>query len=322
MDAQGAHAPPDRELQPRPPPGAQRRLVRDPPRGVLRRDRPQRKRQEHAAALYRGHPRAGRRRDRRRRSARAVHRAGRGLPPAARGPGQRRGRGNPDGAAPSGGAAAFPERDQLRRARGLRRDAARQLLLGDAGSPRLLHVVPGRRRPPAVRRGPGRGRRALPAQVHGHLRAPDRPRAHDRLRDPQPGHREEVRRPGPAARPRRGGRARRAGRRARGVRAAQPRAREHPGRHFGADCRSGGAAGARAPGVRGGRRRAPGSRVPDPALRRRLAGPRPRRVQAPLPRLDRRLRLVAGAAAPDVPGPLLRLGRGSSTRAATSPTTS
>ena len=59
--------------------------------------------------------------------------------------------------------------DRVRRAGGLRRPQAQELLLGDDGAVRVLGDGPGRRRHHADRRGPGRRRRGIRPEVHGRL---------------------------------------------------------------------------------------------------------------------------------------------------------
>ena len=93
------------------------------------------------------------------------------------------------------------------------------------------------------------GDEVFKAQVHGHLRAADRARPHDRLRQPHAGHRAEVLRPGAAARPRAGRGPRRAGGGAGALRGAEPRLRARARGGRGAPRRepTGGRAGASRP---------------------------------------------------------------------------
>ena len=93
--------------------------------------------------------------------------------------------------------------DRVRRARGVRRPEAQELLLGDAGPPRLRDHDPGRRRHPADRRGARGRRRRLPAEVHGRLSRDPRLRAHRRPGHPRHGGGRAVLPPRDAARPRR-----------------------------------------------------------------------------------------------------------------------
>ena len=103
--------------------------------------------------------------DRDRRTAVAVHRAGGGLQPRPDRSRQRdhqRDHARPDAA---GGAGALRLDHRVRRARGVRRPEAEELLVRHERAARLLRGDPGRRGRAAGGRGPGRGRRVVPAQV-------------------------------------------------------------------------------------------------------------------------------------------------------------
>ena len=76
---------------------------------------------------------------------------------------------------------------RLRRAPGVRRAEAEELLLGDDGAPRLLGDDPGRRRHPADRRGAGGRRCRLPAEVRRRLPRDARRGQDDRARHPRHG---------------------------------------------------------------------------------------------------------------------------------------
>ena len=67
------------------------------------------------------------------------------------------------------GPAAAGRRDRVRRARGVRRPQAQELLVGDDGPARVRGDGPGRRRHHADRRGAGRRRRRVRPEVHGRL---------------------------------------------------------------------------------------------------------------------------------------------------------
>ena len=73
------------------------------------------------------------------------------------------------GLTPQRGARPARRGHRVRRARGVRRPEAEELLLGDAGPARLLGDDPGRRRHPADRRGARGRRRRLPAEVRRRL---------------------------------------------------------------------------------------------------------------------------------------------------------
>ena len=104
----------------------------------------------------------------------------------------------------------FDEVHRLRRARGLRRPQAQELLVGHAGAAGVRADGAGRRRRPADRRGAGGGRRRLPAEVHGRLLRPARARQDDRPRDPRHDDGPALLPPGPAPQRGRGGVGRRA----------------------------------------------------------------------------------------------------------------
>ena len=76
--------------------------------------------------------------------------------------------------------------DRVRRARALPRREAEEPLVRHDGAPRLRHRAARRRRHAAARRGPGRRRRAVPAQVHRRLRRPQAPAQDDRPGQPRP----------------------------------------------------------------------------------------------------------------------------------------
>ena len=84
---------------------------------------------------------------------------------------------------------------RLRRARGVHGPEAQELLLGHAGAHRLLGGHPRQGRHPAHRRGAGRRRRRLSAQVLRALPRPQEERHDDRLRHPRHGRRAPVLRP-------------------------------------------------------------------------------------------------------------------------------
>ena len=86
------------------------------------------------------------------------------------------------GLSPARGAGALRPHHRLRRARGVRRPEAQELLLGDARAPGVLGDDPGRRRHPADRRGAGGGRRVLPAEVLRRLQPDEGRGPHDPLR--------------------------------------------------------------------------------------------------------------------------------------------
>ena len=76
---------------------------------------------------------------------------------------------------------------RVRRARGIRRPEAEELLLGDAGPARLLGDARGRRRRAADRRGAGGRRRLLPAEVRRRLPRDESGGQDDRPRHPRDG---------------------------------------------------------------------------------------------------------------------------------------
>ena len=192
--------------------GARRRLVHGPEGRVLRDRRPQRLRQEHAAEV------PGRDLPRRRgpdphaRAPVDVHRARRRLQP---GPGGARQRPDQrDHARPhaEGGAAPLRQHHRVRRARGVRRPQAQELLVGHAGPARVQRDDPGRRRHPADRRGARGRRRGVPAEVLRRVPADEGRGQDDPVRHPRHGRGLAVLRPRDADRPRPRGADRRAGR--------------------------------------------------------------------------------------------------------------
>ena len=122
-----------------------------------------------------------------RRSRRPVHRARGRLQPRAERARQRAPQRRDDGPHRQGGAASLRRGDRVRRARGVQRAEAEELLLGNAGTARLLVDDPGRRRRAADRRGARRRRRRLPAEVLRRLRPPPPGGPHDRPRHPRHG---------------------------------------------------------------------------------------------------------------------------------------
>ena len=94
-----------------------------------------------------------------------VHRARRRLQPRPRGARQRRHQRVMLGLSPREAARAVRPRHRVRRARGVRRPQAQELLVRDARPARVLGHDPGRRRRPADRRGARRRRRRVPAEV-------------------------------------------------------------------------------------------------------------------------------------------------------------
>ena len=89
------------------------------------------------------------------------------------------------GLTPARGTAPLRRGDRVRRARGLRRAEAQELLVRDGDAPGVLGHGPGRRRGDAGRRGPGGRRRLVRPEVQRRLRAharrgPDDPVRHTR----------------------------------------------------------------------------------------------------------------------------------------------
>ena len=89
------------------------------------------------------------------------------------------------GPEPGAGARALRRRDRVRRARGVRRPQAQELLLGNAGAAGLLADGPERRRGAADRRGARGRRRGLPAEVLQRVLPPARRGPDDHPRDPR-----------------------------------------------------------------------------------------------------------------------------------------
>ena len=100
----------------------------------------------------------------------------------------------------------FDAHHRVRRARGVRRPEAQELLLGHAGAARIQRDEPRGRRCAAHRRGAGGGRRRLPAEVLRRLPPAPGGGEDDPLRDPRHGRGGSLLRPRHAARARpRGG---------------------------------------------------------------------------------------------------------------------
>ena len=118
---------------------------------------------------------------------------------------------------------------RFRRTRRVHRPEAEELLLGDAGPPRLLADDAGRRRRAADRRGPRRRRRGLPAEVRRRVPRDESEGQDDRPRHPLDGHRQDLLRPGDADRRRRPDDDRRPDRGRRPVPAAELRADDRRG---------------------------------------------------------------------------------------------
>ena len=149
------------------------------------------------------------RRDRGQRAPVHLHRAWRRLQPRPRGGGQRRAERDPAGPRPARGARARRQRDRVRRARGVPRPEAQELLVRDVRAACVRRDDPGGRRHPPDRRG-ARGRRCrLPAEVLHGVRAPARRGPHDRVRHARHARRQPVLPPRAAAGARRGDRDRR-----------------------------------------------------------------------------------------------------------------
>ena len=208
----------------------QRRQRRDRPGRVLRHRGQERLRQEHVAEDPRGDLRRRRGRGRGQRPAVAVHRARRRLQPGAD-----RARERPDQrdhARPhaQAGARALRRDHRLRRARGLHRPQAQELLVGHERATRLRGRDPGRRRHPARRRGARGRRRRLPAEVLRAVPGAQGRRAHDRLRHPRHVGGRALLRPRDAAGEGRARRARRPAPRRQGLQPAQLRAHRAPRR--------------------------------------------------------------------------------------------
>ena len=117
--------------------------------------------QEHAAEDPRQHLPRRRGPGPRRRPPRAVHRARGRLQPGADRARERRAQRRADGTHPAGGAARPRRGARVRRARGVRRPQAQELLVGHDGPLRVRRHGPGRRRRDADRRGARRRRRGV-----------------------------------------------------------------------------------------------------------------------------------------------------------------
>ena len=214
--AQGARAAPFSRARPGHAARAARRLLRCRAGRVLRHRRAQRLGQVDAAEVHGGDLRDRWRRDLHQRPPVDVHRARRRLQPRPAGARQRGPQRDDARALAARGRPALRRGHRLRRARGLRRPEAQELLVGHGGSPRVLGDDPGRRRHPAHRRGARGRRRRLPAEVLRRVRADPRAGAHGAARHPRHGSGAALLRPGDAAgeRPHR--------------RAGRSRARRHP----------------------------------------------------------------------------------------------
>ena len=150
------------------------------------------------AGIYAGRQRA----DHDRRAAHAVHRAGSRLQHGADRAGQRDHQRRHDGPEPGAGARELRRGDRVRRAGGLPRPQAQELLLGDAGAPGLLADGPERRRGAADRRGARRRRRRVPAEVLQRVLPPARRGPDDHPRHPRHDHDRALLPPRDAARAR------------------------------------------------------------------------------------------------------------------------
>ena len=134
------------------------------------------------------------------------------------------------GLTPERGARPPRRGDRVRRARGVRRPEAEELLVGDAGAAGLLGDAPGRRRRAADRRGAGGRRRRLPAEVRRRLPRDESRRQDDRPRHPRDGDGRGLLPPGDADRRRqdRGHRRARRGRARSTCGSTSPRTRRRP----------------------------------------------------------------------------------------------
>ncbi|CAA9475536.1 MAG: Teichoic acid export ATP-binding protein TagH, partial [uncultured Solirubrobacteraceae bacterium] len=191
-------------------PRRRRRVGGDRRGRVLRHRRPQRLGQEHAAQVPRGYLSGRHRAGRHQRPPVAVHRARRGLQPRAQRPRERRHQRDHARPHPPPGAGALRRDHRLRRARGVRRPSAEELLVRHERAARLRGGHPGRRRDPARRRGARGRRRRLPAEVLRRVPPHEGRAPHDRLRHPRHERGRALLRPGDADRARRGADDRRA----------------------------------------------------------------------------------------------------------------
>ncbi len=208
--AQGARAAPAAAHGPRGVPGPARRLLQRRQRRVLRHRGAQRQRQVDAAQVPGRHLRHRPRAHLRQRAHVHVHRAGGRLqqrPARAR---QRDDQRDDAGPVAARGAPPLRRGDRLRRAARVRGPQAEELLVGHGGAPGLQRDDAGRRRGAADRRGAGRRRRLLPAEVLRRVRAHPPRGAHGAAGHPRHGQRAALLRPGDAAGARPGGRAGRA----------------------------------------------------------------------------------------------------------------
>ena len=165
LDAQGAGAAPvplERDRRAARAPG---RVGHGRARRVLRHRRPQRERQEHAAQVPRRDLRGRRREHAGRRQAVAVHRARRRLQSRPDGARQRADQRDPARPLAARGARAVRRHHRVRRARGVPRPQAQELLVGHARAARVRGRDAGRRRRAADRRGARGRRRRVPAEV-------------------------------------------------------------------------------------------------------------------------------------------------------------